>query len=169
MSITAKERAVEIYKQHIELASTDGRLFRKTVMDQLMAETGCSLPAAATHYNNAKKLSAPVEGLGRPAVSKNVRRPGSSKKASPDVAPDDECYAVIELVKSGSDVTVGRYQSFLLQGDASEKFDEKVEAWPFSTWVMIQGLGPNHGETYKLSGGEKEIKKYEPKKEEVAA
>ena len=52
--MSAKDRAVEIYNHHLALASTDGRGFRKTVMDQLMAETGCSLAAAATHYNNAK-------------------------------------------------------------------------------------------------------------------
>lgn len=52
--MNAKERAIEIYKQHLGLASTDGRLFRKTVMDQLMAETGCSLAAAATFYNTVK-------------------------------------------------------------------------------------------------------------------
>lgn len=51
---SAKDRAVELHNQHIALASTDGRLFRKTVMDQLMAETGCSLAAAATFYNIVK-------------------------------------------------------------------------------------------------------------------
>ena len=71
--MSAKDRAVELYNQHIELAITDGRLFRKTVMDTLMLETGCTLAAAATHYNSAKKLAAPVEGLGRPAVSAAVR------------------------------------------------------------------------------------------------
>ena len=52
--MNAKERAVEIYRQHLHLASTDGRQFRKTVMDQLIAETGCSLAAAATFYNIVK-------------------------------------------------------------------------------------------------------------------
>lgn len=168
MSQSTKERAAEIYKAHLELAATDGRLFRKTVMDQLMSELGVSLASAATHYNNCKKQAAPVEGLGRPPVSKNLKKPGGGKaKNQLEVAPDDECFAVMELVKNGAEFTVGRYQSFLLQGDASEKFDEKIEAWPFSSWVMIQGLGPNSGETYKLSGGEKEIKKYEPKKVEA--
>ena len=74
--MNAKQRAIEIYNHHLALASTDGRGFRKTVMDQLMAETGCSLAAAATHYNNAKKLAAPVEGLGRAPVPKGIRRPG---------------------------------------------------------------------------------------------
>jgi len=167
--MNAKERAIEIYKQHIELASTDGRLFRKTVMDQLMAETGCSLAAAATHYNNAKKQT-PVEGLGRAPVAKGVRKMGGAKaKKDEDLVPDDECFSVLELVRAGSDMVVGRCQSFILQGDASEKFDDKVEAWPNSSWVMIQGLGPNSGDTFKLDAGEKEIKRYEPAKAEVAA
>ena len=160
--MNAKQRAVELYQQHIALASTDGRLFRKTVMDTLMAETGCSLAAAATHYNSAKK-AAPVEGLGRAPVPKGLVKPGSkkSKGTNPEV-DDDDCFAVIELVNRDGDQSVGRYQSFILQGDASEKFDEKVEAWPNSGWVMIKGLGPNHCDIFKLAAGEKMIKKYDP-------
>lgn len=68
---TAKERAVELYNLHIALATTDGRSFRKTVMDTLMAETGCSLAAAATSYNivkgshtQMKKIeSRPIRGI----------------------------------------------------------------------------------------------------------
>lgn len=167
--MNAKERAIEIYNHHIALASTDGRAFRKTVMDQLMAETGCSLAAAATHYNNAKK-QAPVEGLGRAPTPKGVRKMGGAKaKKEDDLVPDDECFTVLELVKSGNDFAVGRCQSFVMQGDASEKFDEKVEAWPMNNWVLIQGLGPNHGETFKLDAGEKEIRRYTAKQAEEAA
>ncbi len=159
--MSAKERAVEIYQLHIALATTDGRLFRKTVMDQLMAETGCSLAAAATHYNNAKK-SAPVEGLGRPAVSPNVRKPGATKVNADDNDDDEECFTVIELATRGGNTVVARIQSFSLQGEASEQFDSKVEAWPRSNWVMIKGLGPNSGDTFKLAAGEQEIKRYNP-------
>jgi hypothetical protein len=161
---TAKERAIELYNQHIALAATDGRLFRKTVMDTLIAEFSTpakpmSLAAAATHYNNAKQAN-PVEGLGRAAVPKGVRK--ASNKAKPDeLQPDNECFAVIELLSEGSDTVVGRCQTFLMQGDASETFDSKVISWPKSSWVMIQGLGPSHGETYKLDTGEKEIKRHE--------
>jgi hypothetical protein len=156
--MNAKQRAIEIYNHHISLASTDGRGFRKTVMDQLMAETGCSLAAAATHYNNAKKLAAPVEGLGRAPVPKGIRKPGSKGKKQEELQPDDECFTVIEL----HDGVVGRCRSFLMQGDASETFDAKVVAWPNSEWVMIQGLGPNSGDNFKLDAGEKEIKRYAP-------
>ncbi len=161
--MNAKERALEIYNQHLALASTDGRNFRKTVMDQLMTETGCSLAAAATHYNNAKK-AVPVEGLGRAPIPKGVRKaPGKGKDKA--LVPDNECFTVLELIPSdGTVFHVGRCQSFIMQGDASEKFDEKVEAWPLISWAMVQGLGPNSGESYKLDAGEKEIKRYDAKK-----
>jgi hypothetical protein len=161
--MNAKDRALEIYNQHLTLASTDGRSFRKTVMDQLMAETGCSLAAAATHYNSAKK-AVPVEGLGRAPVAKGVRKmPGKGKDKA--IVQDNECFTVLELVTGeGNAFHVGRCQSFIMQGDASEKFDEKIEAWPNSSWVLMQGLGPNSGETYKLDAGEKEVKRYDAEK-----
>ena len=164
-----KTRAMEIYNKHLALAGTDGRSFRKTVMDELMAEMGVTLASAATHYNNCKK-AVPVTGLGRATVSKGVRK-ASNKGKDGNIAPDNECFTVIELVGAGDGAEhyVGRCQSFLLQGDASEKFDEKVEAWPMTSWVMIQGLGPNHGETFKLDTGEKEIKRFSPKMEESTA
>jgi hypothetical protein len=155
-----KDRAVEIYAKHIALASIDGRLFRKTVMDEIMEVCECSLAASATFYNNAKK-AAPVEGLGRAPMPKGVRKPGSKGKAQ-DVQPDNECFSLIELVPSTNGDTVGRCQAFLIQGDASEAFDEKVIWTPAREWVMIQGLGPNHGDTFKLEAGEKEIKRYTP-------
>ena len=158
--MNAKERALEIYNDHLALAAVDGRGFRKTVMDQLMAETGCSLAAAATHYNNAKK-AAPVEGLGRAPMPKGLRKPGGKGKAQ-EVVPDNECFSVIELVPTENGATVGRCQAFLLQGDASEAFDEKISWGPAREWVLIQGLGPNHGDNFKLDAGEKEIKRYTP-------
>jgi hypothetical protein len=166
--MNAKQRAVEIYGHHIALATTDGRLFRKTVMDQLMSETGCSLAAAATHYNNAKKGAAPIEGLGRAPVPKGMRKMGNAKsKNAEDLIPDEDCFTVIELLQNEGGETVGRCQSFILQGDASEKFDAKSEFWPNSVWVLIQGLGPNTGDTFKLDAGEKEIKRYAPAKKVV--
>jgi hypothetical protein len=165
--MSAKDRAVEIFNQHIALAATDCRLFRKTVMDQLKAETGCSQAAAATHYNTAKKAAPIVKGLGRSTPARTARKTPTGKAI--DTVPDNECFSVMELVQGESGMSVGRYQAFLLQGDASEKFDEKVEAWPGKTWVMIQGLGPNSGDNFKLSAGEKEIKRYAPQKEEITA
>jgi len=153
--MNVKDRALEIYNQHIALAATDGRLFRKTVMDQLQAETGCSLPAAATHYNTSKK-SVPVEGLGRALETKSARKAQNKNKSQVQLQDDNECFTVIEL-RGG---VVGRCQSFLLQGDASECFDSKIEAWPRSSWVMIKGLGPNSGDTFKLGIGEEEVKRF---------
>ena len=160
---TNKDTAVEIYAKHIALASIDGRLFRKTVMDEVMATCGCSLAAAATFYNNAKKGAAPIEGLGRAPVPKGVRKPGGEGKAQGQLQDDNDCFSVIE---SGGG-NVARCQAFLMQGDASEMFDSKSETWPHSTWVMIQGLGPNSGDTFKLEAGEKEIKRYEASEAEV--
>lgn len=152
--MNAKERAVELYHLHIELAKTDGRAFRKTVMEQLMAETGCSLASAATHYNNAKKAN-PVDGLGREQAPKVTKKSDGTTETMVD---DNDCFSVLEVVNG----EVGRCQSFLLQGDASETFDKKSELWPNSTWVMIQGLGPVAGESFKLEPGEKEIKRHTP-------
>jgi len=157
---TNKDIAIEIYAKHIALASTDGRLFRKTVMDEIMATCGCTLAAAATFYNTAKKGAAPVEGLGRAPVPKGVRKPGGKGKAQVQLQDDNECVSVIELIENN----VARCQSFLTQGDASETFDAKIMTWPKSEWVMIWGLGPNSGDIFKLEAGEKEIKRYTPKK-----
>jgi len=153
-----KTRAQEIYNQHLSLASTDGKLFRKTVREQMMEETGCSGAAASTYYNNCKKTSAPVEGLGRAPAPKGLCRPGIKGKATEQLQDDNDCFSVIEIVYGD----VVRCQSFLLQGEASEEFDYKIKMWPRSEWVMIQGLGPNSGDKFKLDIGEKEIKSYTP-------
>jgi hypothetical protein len=168
--MNAKQRAIEIYNEHLALASADGRNFRKTVMDQLMAETGCTLAAAATHYNNAKKNAAPIEGLGRPAAPKGIRKPGANKAGKEVLQEDNECFSVIELLKHhDTSITVGRCYAHLLQGDASEEFDERIKYKPHNAWVMIQGLGPLHGETFKLEKEEKEIKRYTPEMEATVA
>lgn len=154
-----KTRAAEIYQEHIALATSDPRLFRKTVMDQIMSELGVSLASSATHYNNSKKLN-PVEGLGRPTVSKGARKVtvGGKGGKMQDIIPDSECYTILEIKED----CVGRTQSFDLQGNASEAFDGKVAAWPNSEWVLIRGLGPNAGDTFKLESDEEEVKRYSP-------
>ncbi len=159
--MSTKQRAFEIYQQHIELARTDGRLFRKTVMDQLIAETGCSVASAATQYNNAKKAM-PVEGLGRAAPAKGVRKLTAGRVREEELVPDNECFSVLELLPENNIMAVGRQYSFLHQADAIDAFDAKTRAWPRSTWVMMQGLGPNSGEAFRLDTGEKEIKRYVP-------
>ena len=152
-----KIRAQEIFNQHLEIASTDGRLFRKTVRDQIMAEFGCSSPASSTYYNNCKKSSPSIEGLGRAPAPKGLRRPGNNKnKIVAQLQDDNECFSVIEI-ENGN---VSRSQSFLMQGDASEEFDYKIRMYPNSKWVMIRGLGPNISDPFKLEIGESEIKHY---------
>ncbi len=162
--MNAKQRAVEIYQQHIALATTDGRMFRKTVMDQLMLETSCTLAAAATHYNNAKK-GAPIEGLGRAPAPKGLRRPseeiaGGGDHKTIEQLLDEECYTVSELVTNGESVTCGKMRMHNRQGDASEFFDQMVRMYPAKAWVMIRGLGPNPTDAYKLGPNEKEIKRH---------
>lgn len=161
---TNKDIAAEIYTKHLALASTDGRMFRKTVMDEIMDVCGCSLAASATFYNNCKKGATPIEGLGRPPVPKGLRRPNSKGKEQDILQDDNDCFSVIEIEHGN----VARMQSFLMQGDASEEFDSRIVLWPNSTWVLIQGLGPNFGDTFKLEIGEKEIKRYPQAKDVVA-
>lgn len=158
--MSTKDLAFEIYKKHIALASIDGRKFRLTVCNEIAATAGCSIQSAAGYYNKAK-LANPVPGLGRAPLSKNVRKPKNNEKVP--IQHDNDCFSVIELIPNETVMVVGRCQSFLTQGDASEKFDEKIEAWPSSSWVMIQGLGPNSGDKYRLDAGEAEIKKYDAK------
>jgi hypothetical protein len=168
MSKGNKDIAAEIYAKHLAIASVDGRLFRKTTMDEMMSTLGISLASAATLYNNAKKAS-PVAGLGRPAIAEGVRKPGTGKAKGVDELQDDnQCFAVIELVGPAGDV-VGRCRTYLMQGDASEEFDEVTDWKPAREWVMIQGLGPCAGDTFRLDAGEKEIKRYTPEPMKKAA
>lgn len=67
-------------------------MFRKAVMAKLMEEFGCTLAAAATHYNDAfKKVKAAtpdlVAGLGRPEDKKGGRKPKA--KVEPQETPSE--------------------------------------------------------------------------------
>ena len=157
--MNAKEQAFAIYQQHIALASSDGRLFRRTVMDQMKAEMGISTASAATHYNNVKKSLPAIEGLGRVPGVLGARKAGRGKDEA-HIQDDNECFSVLELEQGQGTTYVGRCVSFLTQGDASESFDAKIVAWPKSEWVLIQGLGPVAGSPFELEEGEKEIKRY---------
>ena len=74
---------------------------------------------------------------------------------------------MLELLKHKDDTTVGRCRSHLMQGDASEDFDDRIKFNPPSAWIMIKGLGPIHGDSFKLGAGEVEIKRYTPAVEAV--
>lgn len=160
--INLKARATEIYMEHIALASTNGRLFRKTVREQIIAEFGCSDASASTYYNNCKVAGPQIEGLGRETNPNMIRQVG---KPQPKLQDDNDCYTTMELIKHTDCETVGRTCSHLLQGDASEQFDDITIYSPLHTWVMIKGLGPLSGATYKLGDGEVEIKRYTPASE----
>jgi len=155
-----RERAIEIYQQHQALLTTDRRLFRKTVMDQLQSELKISVASAATHYNSARQhfnpdTAAPAD----PTV--RVIRPGGTVRKKAAIKPDDQCYAVMELTADGSGSTVvGRYRSFLERTPAENYYQTRMVTWPNSTWVLVNGLGPNSGDPYRLSAGERELRRY---------
>src|SRR5574344_888327 len=106
---------------------------------------------ASAQYNNVKKRNPPVEGLGRAPGAKRQPRVDKPAETTDD---DSECYSVIELAPHGKTYRVGRTRAFILQGDASEIYDTACHSYPGSVWVMIKGIGPLHGESYKLSSGE---------------
>lgn len=159
---TPKERALALFIEHIALAPTNGTLFRTTIMNTLKEEFGVSQASAATLYNNAKKSQPPIEGLGRAPQSANAREASGNAKVEDDLQPDDECFTVLELLTHKDGMSVGRCRSHLMQGDASEDYDERVSWTPLTTWIMIKGLGPNTGDSFKLASGESEIRRYTP-------
>lgn len=163
-----KERAMEVYNEHLHLAAENGRLFRKTVMDQLQKEFNASLASVATHYNNCKKAAPPIEGLGRAAVPKTVRKMPKGKTVEPEIE-DDDCFTVLEVLIDGSSKTVGRTHSYEDLGLAKIKLSECLVRSPNVTWCLIQGLGPNHGDNFKLGAGEKMLEEHSPKVAEVPA
>lgn len=163
MAKTTKEICTEIFLKHIDMATKDGKIFRRLVMEEMKVVLPCSQSAAATNYNNCKKAYGPIEGLGRAPLPKGARRMGKGNSQDTDI-PDNDCFTVIELIPIGDDnFSVGRCQSFIMQGDASELFDLRIQTFPNNRWIMIQGLGPNHGDYYKLAAEETEIKRYPAK------
>ena len=158
-------RAMEIFNQHLAMASVDGRTFRRTVREQIMAELGSSGSAASTYYNNCKKEHeekvGEIPGLGRGHVAPGNRKvePAHSPKPMIDEeVPEELCFTVLEVDNLGE---VGRTQSFIFQEDAGECLKSRRVSWPKSTWVLVQGLGPNPGEIYKRINGT-ELGRYSP-------
>lgn len=158
---TNKEIAHTIYHKHIDLASTDGRSFRKTVLEEMVAVMGCSWAAACTHYNNCKKAGPKIEGLGRPEVSDAVRKIPKGTASQQEVS-EEECYTVMEVLENGTSATVGRTHSFEGLGLARIKLKEMIARAPARKWQLILGLGPLAGETYKLAEDEKILVEHIP-------
>lgn len=165
---------MEIFMQHIALAKTNGQVFRKTVMTQIMSDIGCSNASAATRYNDVLKLmrvNEPdlVEGLGRQprsGVHQTSDQPRATRARATDPDDDDEdceaVFTVLEVITRGGREWVGRTQCFIMQGDASECFDSRVSGWPGSGWVLISGMGPMHGEPFRLRYTDRLIKRHAP-------
>ena len=167
MTLTTKEIATNIFMQHIALATTDGRRFRSMVLDQMMKDMNCSISSAATRYNNVFKsirISSPhlVEGLGRNSRPQGAVVHGQMCIVDPEEQDLNRVFSVIEIVDTGHRRTVGRTQCFIMQGDASELFDSRALNWPTSEWVLIAGMGPMHGESFKLRSYETEIRRSVP-------
>lgn len=152
-----RQRANELYQQHLHLRDSNYTLFRRTIMDQLQTEFDVSVASAATHFNTARQQAQPA-----PAVSGH-RRIRQARGSRPDrsLKPDGECYSVMELVddESGTFI-VGRYRSFLDLESAQLHYQQRFTAWPAAVWVLVQGLGPNSGDPYRLDAGERELQRY---------
>ena len=146
--ITAKQRAVEVFNANLDMIPVDQTLFRRTVMQTLVTEFMISNATAATHYNNAKKLAeknGAVSGLGRVAAMRD--------RSKDTIIPESECFTITEVI----DNIVTRTQSFVSEQSAREKLAERRKAKVPTDWKLISGLGPNVGDTYKLSVGEVEL------------
>ena len=149
-----KDRAQQLWQERVSTAAENLMGFRKGIIDTLVAEFGCSVATASTQYNAVKNRNPPVPGLGRQrAAAPAQQRPNE------DEDEDEPCYSVLELEPSGRHYRVARSRAFLLQGDASETYDIACQSYPNSVWVLIYGIGPLHGERYRLSSGEREIKR----------
>lgn len=160
MAQDIKTRAFDIFIENLELAKVDQSMFRRRVIETIMVEFSTpekqmSHAASAAQYNSAKKKAegqGQVAGLGRPAKdpSEVKHEKGDSSKLLFD---DCDCYTVLEIV----DGLVRRTGSFLDKGLALQKLAERRTAKIPTMWKLIQGLGPNVGDVYKLADNETEL------------
>lgn len=139
--------AHEIFLKHILIAKQNGTLFRKTVMDEIKLVLGATQQSAAVRYNEIKKMlerekDPRIEGLGR-SSQQAASAPDPDDDDSDDTTDYDAVWTTFS-VKHNQDGTVeilNEYQH-LIQGDASEMHDSKVEAHPTKHWVMCKGPAP---------------------------
>lgn len=152
VTTNTKERALEIFKEHLHLIPTEGQtVFRKTVMTQIMAEFLTNLSSAATHYNNAKKTAENqnlITGVGRNNASKKNTDSSS-----------ENCYTVCEVIVNEATNTqvVNRTRSYFTEEEARAVRKQRMSRPSESVWKLIKGLGPNVGDTYKLDETEIEL------------
>lgn len=81
-------------------------IFRKDVMFYLVEEFGCTVAAAATHYNDAFKAykaahPEKVVGLGRPEEKNNGGRKPKQRPAQPSVIPTPASVLLQNFIKAG--------------------------------------------------------------------
>jgi len=153
MSKDIKVRAYEIFVENLHIAETNQTIFRRLVVDTIIAEFATverpmSLAASAAHYNTAKKLAESkglVSGLGRPPKDPSQSKP-EKLNGSKQPFDDEDCFTVLEIVNG----VVTRTGSFLNEELARKKLAERRSSKFPTTWKFIKGLGPNVGDTYKL-------------------
>lgn len=142
-----QKRALQLCQANQEMARLDPVGYRREVIIKLVEQFGISVSTAAVYFNQARKAlnpaAAPIKG--KVPVTKLPK------------IDENDCYSVIEVLDQGKHGVVGRTRSFMLQGDASEHYDSMLTRSPESRWVLIYGLGPIHGEHFKLSQGERVI------------
>lgn len=149
-----------LFFQHATLIVEDPTLFRKRVVKDLKSETGLDRKEALREYDRFlkefRKINPTmVEPLFRAAEEKRVVRRTRSK-----LKPDNECFSIVEIFGNN---TVGRCQSFLTEEEARAKFETRALLYPHDQWVLIQGLGPNSEDSYRLGHGERELERNIPK------
>jgi hypothetical protein len=165
-----KERAKEIFFQHIHLYGIDGKAgigFRQTVVKQIEAEFGVDASQSASRYNTILKEYKKANGLdkapaaGTTVVSGAAGVEADKKTNKKDKDEDADCWSIIELVDRGTGkLTVGRFRSELKLVDAEDVFDAKVQTFPDTNWVLIKGIGPLHGAVYELGDDEEELRRH---------
>ena len=166
-----KDRAKEIFYQHIHLYGIDGKAgvgFRQTVVKQIEAEFGVDASQSASRYNTILKEYKKANGLDKAPAPGTTVVAGlagvETDKKSSKKDEDPDCWSIIELVDRGTGrLTVGRFRSELKLVDAEDVFEAKVKTFPDTNWVLIKGIGPLHGAVYELDDGEEELKRYSTK------
>lgn len=154
MAKDIKVRAFEIFVENLHMAQTNQTIFRRFVVDTIIAEYATpekpmSLAASAAHYNTAKKLAESkglVSGLGRPPKDPNEAKPEKSN-GSRMPFDDEDCFTVLEIING----VVTRTGSYLDEALARKKLAERRSSKFPTTWKFIKGLGPNVGDVYKLT------------------
>lgn len=118
-------------------------LFRKDVMMKLVEEFGCTVAAAATHYNDAFKLvknATPelVAGLGRPDDKNNGGRKPKQTPAAPQQGVTRE--VVLANMMAAMPATVSDVQeSTLLAGVVAPAAQAELQEAAPKGWDKIEG------------------------------